>query len=108
MDRKTAIQVLMGCAGKECVNATKTECPYADWLGEYEDSYYECTTRLARDVLTLLKEQPTIDAVSVVRCKDCRHWKNDSELFGKCEQWHLVGVYGADWFCADGEREEGR
>ena len=40
----------------------------------------------------------------IVRCKDCKHWKSESDLFGKCEQWHLSGVYGADWFCADGER----
>lgn len=45
------------------------------------------------------------DFVQVVRCKDCKHWETESALFGKCELWHLCGVYGADWFCADGERK---
>ena len=51
---------------------------------------------------------PTIDAVSVVRCKECKkantedcshsYWDDD---WG---EWR-VGYNGDDWFCADGERE---
>ena len=40
---------------------------------------------------------PTIDAVPVVRCKDCR--RNQM-----CE---LTLHHGKDWFCADGERKGG-
>lgn len=53
-----------------------------------------------RDERCLLKE--------VVRCKDCKH--RDPED-GKCDsghgiQWQLPRQ--DDWFCADGERKEGR
>ena len=48
---------------------------------------------------------PTIDAVEVVHCKDCVHWKDEGfDSAGKCELWNIVFEY--DWFCADGEREE--
>ena len=55
-----------------------------------------------RDILTLLKEQPEI-----VRCKDCIN----KECFGRdgkivCD---LDGfLHDPDWFCADGEMNEGR
>ena len=53
-----------------------------------------------RDERCLLKE--------VVRCKDCKH--RDPED-GKCDsghgiQWQLPR--SDNWFCADGERKEGR
>ena len=40
---------------------------------------------------------PTIDAVSVVRCKDCK-WRYPD---GNCDYGNKDG----DWFCADGERK---
>ena len=44
----------------------------------------------------------TIDAVPVVRCKDCKHYNAGFEC--------LIEGYGIerpkDWFCADGERKE--
>ena len=50
---------------------------------------------------------PTIDAVPVVRCKDCKgstDFTDDPKLRGwKC-RWH-GGFHGGNWFCADGERK---
>ena len=50
--------------------------------------------------LTRIEELPAVDAVPVVRCKDCKH-----RFTGKpdldCE---ICG--GDDWYCADGERRE--
>lgn len=42
------------------------------------------------------------DFVAVVRCKDCKHYKD-----GRC--FFTMRRYGLhdDWFCADGERKEG-
>ena len=45
----------------------------------------------------LLNNCPTVDAVEVVRCKDC--WKSDD---GLCS-YHFKNVPGKD-FCGDGER----
>lgn len=43
-------------------------------------------------ILERIGFQPTINAVPVVRCKDCIH---DCKIRG-------------DWFCADGERREAK
>ena len=44
---------------------------------------------------------PTIDAVPIVRCKDCKHWKPSN---GHCPFNSIFT--NLDWFCADGERRE--
>ena len=57
-------------------------------------------------------EQPTVDAVPVVRCKDCKWFKSgidiDGKPFTKCiganESVRTYGHTAPDWFCADGER----
>ena len=51
----------------------------------------------------LVLQAPTIDAVSVVRCKECRY--KDMEI---CPMYRLVvaGVRKYDDFCSYGERKE--
>ena len=63
-----------------------------DWEGyEHAQSAFGV---FAEAKLTLDK-MPTIDAVQVVRCKECKHrWENG----GDC-------VSEPDWFCADGVRK---
>ena len=46
---------------------------------------------------------PTVDAIEVVRCKDCRFCGYD-EMFD--EMWCNGKRVSADWICADGERRE--
>lgn len=46
---------------------------------------------------------PTVDAVEVVRCKDCR-WGRKS--CGNIECSADSSYHGYDWFCANGERRE--
>lgn len=66
----------------------------------------------------LMKNAPTVDAVPVVRCKDCRWWdKSDDSPFGYCmamkhgymsANWE-IGIYRkykGDFYCADGERDK--
>lgn len=51
-----------------------------------------------------IRQAPTVDAVKVVRCKDCKHyWKNISTkgYDGKC-----VLVYDDD-FCSKGAKMDG-
>ena len=45
-----------------------------------------------------IDKAPTIDAVPVVRCKDCKYFKTRL-----CENENNHD----DWFCADGERKGG-
>lgn len=49
---------------------------------------------------------PTIDAVPVVRCKDCKQFEHIEKEVGVCidKYGSVCGVHRNDWFCADGER----
>ena len=52
-------------------------------------------------------EQPTIDAVPVVRCKDCKYHEDEEIGMVYCPN-ALGGWVGENWFCTDGERKEGQ
>lgn len=56
----------------------------------------------AADVRKEIETAPTVDAVEVVRCKDCKHWEDG--YFGYCTKIHTAMDYDA--FCAYGERKE--
>ena len=53
-----------------------------------------------------LKEQPTVDAVKVVRCKECKKkFARDEDYKGNILRYIcLHGAHEPDFFCADGER----
>lgn len=46
---------------------------------------------------------PTVDAVEVVRCKDCKHI-TFSDCYGECGATRM-GIVGPDYFCSYGERK---
>ncbi len=58
------------------------------------------------DINTIVN-MPTIDAMEVVRCKDCKY-KN--LFYGDlvCENMKIGGIYyvDADFFCKEGEKDE--
>ena len=60
-------------------------------------------------IIALVDEAPTVDAVPVVRCKDCRWYKTDYSWNGKeyrfCEFGHDI-FRKADDFCSRAERKE--
>lgn len=87
---------------------------------------YELTRQIERmkdvnrdDVIALIGRQKPIDAVPVVRCKDCKWFdRKEGSCLGYChaikhayysERWE-IGIYRQykeDFYCADGERKEG-
>lgn len=59
-------------------------------------------------IIGVLEELPTIDAVPVTRCRDCKHRK---AKMGDCYGNEVVLCKDGLWrdmefFCADGERSE--
>lgn len=96
MDRGMVVKWFEFCRVE---NKCSKDCPYWD----NKATPYECTGKLAKDVLTLLKEQQP----DVVRCKDCKHCYFASNRVPD-EQSHACEKHGIDvtrdWFCADGER----
>ena len=120
-DREKVIKGLSIC---NCLTdiCYEHDCPYYNGMkeicGEIEDVGYssdDCMKKLHNDALAMLKEQETanlykcpncgtwVSAENVVRCKDCKNYKD-----GKC--FYTMRRHGLedDWFCADGERKEGR
>ena len=48
---------------------------------------------------------PTIDAVPVVRCRDCKYWyPEEDDQYGHCRKHDFWT--SESWYCADGERRE--
>ena len=60
----------------------------------------------------VLDMTPTVDAVEVVRCKDCKHWIHMEDGIGDCtsRRFHLDGhadpCMCANDFCSYGERKD--
>lgn len=68
------------------------------------DDYRAGALAFAETVMSDLLSTPTIDAVSVVRCRDCKYYNVTccSPGFGWCERsGHNHGTTD-NWFCADG------
>lgn len=67
-------------------------------------------------LIGMIEKAPTIDAVPVVRCRECKHWKpsgskagnsiSDMEYIGGCE-FSKYCRRESD-FCSYGERKEGQ
>lgn len=54
-----------------------------------------------------IKEEPAVDAVQVIRCKDCKyseHWYRDKR---RCFLWHETGIdVFEDGYCNYAERKD--
>lgn len=79
------------------------------------DAYKDCRIVLHKeDDGIAVKDIKTVDAVPIVRCKDCTHWtccdEYEGEHFGDCEinqvgdKALFVRMFSEDHFCANGKR----
>ena len=67
------------------------------------------------DIAYMIRKRPSVDAVEVIRCRECKHWKpsgskagnsfSDMEYIGGCEFTKYCRRESD--FCSYGEREEG-
>ena len=53
----------------------------------------------------VINEEPTADAVKVVRCIDCQHFESTDPYEGWCHTWSDMTV--DDGYCSYGERKDG-
>lgn len=74
----------------------------------YTEGWNDCLMR----VKSMVSAAPIIDAVPVVRCKDCVHWDDDPDTYGtddgpkgKCMK--SFETMRADDFCSHGKRKDG-
>ena len=112
IDREKVIKGLKCCL---TLDSPCGDCPYYS----YEDiQELECERNLRNDALVLLKEQEVKEQLSdavhetakqfrrtIVRCKDCKYWKQiiyDTPKWMPCMSVQTSG----NWFCADGEPKD--
>lgn len=56
----------------------------------------------------ILREASTVDAVEVVRCRDCKHYEiHKPKVLENCERNGYIIPMKPDDFCSYGERKEG-
>lgn len=77
----------------------------------YGNSVYQFIHDFFTFVLRQISKAPTIDAVPVVRCGECKHWacfmnNPDGTLFGNCECYSNDFRNEGD-FCSYGEWKDG-
>ena len=59
-------------------------------------------------VICFLLASPTVDAVPVIRCRDCKHCRRElaqGKWEGSCRYWNTHSVMLND-FCSYGERKD--
>ena len=62
-------------------------------------------------ILTKLSKQPSIDAVPVVRCRECTHykicdeWKNGKRMLCEIHHHSYLDHDGDNYFCSWGQRK---
>lgn len=82
-------------------NSVKRQTSFVRLIG---GDFEEIADVLEKGILQEIENAPTIDAVPVVRCKDCKNSGGKIANRTKCglHNWWV----GFDYFCADGERRE--
>ena len=65
----------------------------------------------------IIQEMPTVDAIEVVRCRDCKHRPTgtnrddlefpDDKCPCQCDDFWYSWKPSDDWFCKNGEQKDG-
>ena len=93
------------------IDADELKDQIIDEIGIIPTADMKNTVPSAISFVNRLNVAPTIDAVPVVRCRDCVNWDTswvpiwcDNGTVHFCDRNGLA--CRGDWFCADGERRE--
>ena len=80
-----------------------------DLDSEYiQETLYRRGFKTRQDIEKWLNNATTIDAVPVVRCKDCKHYEiHKPKVLENCERKGYIIPMKPDDFCSYGERKEG-
>ena len=92
------------------------ELDVPEWqIGQKVEVFFP-DTMMKKGVCELLKEQDNCENCSiaiedrqpVIRCKDCKWAELSDNEHTWCDHVDHDFCHNNDWFCADGERKEGR
>ena len=92
------------------VDALKEDYRMADDCKDCKTNVLDCEydrVYIKMDFCGWLDDAPSVDAVPVVRCKECKWWHDwNGECYGNGNMGYGVGRK-ADDFCSWGERKDG-
>ena len=79
-----------------------------DLDSEYiQETLYRRSFKTRQDIEEWLNNAPIIDAVPVVRCRECKWWQEDDDI-GHCDNPDGLDNYAKpEDFCSYGERKGG-
>ena len=93
------------------IDADALEKAINEWMPKNQEelmaSSIPLIENLAVSLLMTTEEQPTVDAVPVIRCKDCKHWYEKYRHgvdMSACKR--TIGYFGANDYCSRAERKE--
>lgn len=89
------------------IDADALQKAIPDVEAEFFENCGNCNMLSKEDVLESMDDQPTVDAVPVIRCKDCkfRYWDDWlEEYFCQCYAEYMQVL--PDDFCSNAERKE--
>lgn len=90
------------------IDADKLLEIYKKWIPQLSSKEDEGDRRGVETCIVVLEDMPTMDAVEVVRCKDCLYSR---ERYGHIECIHGVSYRNTwnkpDFYCSYGERKDG-
>lgn len=82
---------------------------YNDLSAREKNEYLFGLQQRLETCIDVVEDAPTVDAVEVVRCKDCKHYRPYAGVAdGYCHmaEWYKRYQYEND-FCSRGERKDG-
>lgn len=118
MTREEAIDILIAYesdfnAKLMAIEALQTEA--VDVNKAHEEEHLNIIDRIKESQYAIAKTQTVVgkmvesaDAVEVVRCKDCKHYRKVTENYGICyERPNVITSQTPNDFCSYGERKGG-
>ena len=96
---------------KRLIDANATADAIAEVMDKY-DGYDSCQNKVIQGLMKaqdVVADAPTVDAVEVVRCKDCRRCfkhttKRNKQIMWLCMRNEMEVCVRPDDFCSYGER----
>lgn len=75
------------------------------WNTEAVRTDNHINTIFSSGMIGIVRLSPTVDAVPVIRCKDCKHYYALNEVRGNCSEYNFVEKIPID-YCSWAERKE--
>lgn len=102
---------------KRLIDADKLLEIYKKWIPQISSKEDEGDRRGVETCIAVLEDMQTMDAVPVVRCRECKHrYTENCPMYFHASYWHEgyeeyvdddTDHTEDDYFCQEGERKEG-